>query len=55
MTEEAARPKDADFAIEQWVIESRARQGLPPKIEDPAILRKIARMMARPRGRVPTR
>lgn len=31
-------------ALRQWVAESRAAQGLPPTIEDPATIEKVARI-----------
>ena len=32
------------------IEESRAKQGLPPKIEDPAVLRKVAELIVRAGG-----
>jgi hypothetical protein len=39
--EEPAKGLDP-AAVEAWVVASRARQGLGPKITDPATLAKIA-------------
>ena len=40
----------ADFDMAAWVADSRAEQGLPPKVEDPAVLRKVADMILRAGG-----
>lgn len=36
---------DETFDITEWVTASRAAQGLPPKIEDPSILAKVAALL----------
>jgi hypothetical protein len=32
--------------VAAWVAETRARQGLPPRISDPAVLAKLAALVA---------
>jgi hypothetical protein len=39
--------------IEAWVTESRAAQGLPPTIEDPRVLERIAAILLRSYDREP--
>jgi hypothetical protein len=34
--------------VAKWRIDSRARQGLPPTIEDPALIAKIKRLALGP-------
>lgn len=42
-----------NHGLEQWVAQSRAAQGLPPKVTDPATLRLIARMIGASEGGEP--
>lgn len=37
----------------EWVIASRARQGLPPTVTDPATLERIADLMQIPAAKPP--
>lgn len=38
---------ESDFDISEWVAASRAEQGLPPKIEDPAALARVLALLGR--------
>lgn len=40
-----SRGQQPDETIQQYVARSRREQGLPEKVEDPAVLRKIARII----------
>lgn len=31
-----------DDAIREWVVKTRAKQGLPPTVQDPVVLERIA-------------
>lgn len=34
--------------IEAWVAQSRAAQGLPPQVEDPAVLARVVQFLTSP-------
>lgn len=34
--------------IHDWVVKSRAKQGLPPKVEDPAVLARVRVLLGTP-------
>lgn len=36
------------MSVEEYVERSRARQGLPPRVEDPRTLRLLARLLLAP-------
>lgn len=42
------------FDLAEWVKRSRAAQGLPPKVTDPAALARVARLLV-PSYRQPSR